>query len=36
MEIAETENDFRRTIRLRKQLNKIQDLEEETSLITNN
>ena len=31
MEIAETNHDFRRAIQLRKQINKIQDLEEEIS-----
>ena len=31
IEVAEADNDFRRAIRLRKQLNKIQNLEEEIS-----
>ena len=31
MEIAEVNHDFRRAIQLRKQINKIQDLEEEIS-----
>jgi hypothetical protein len=33
IEIAEANNDFRRTIRLRKQINKIQDLEDEISVM---
>ena len=32
VEIAEANHDFRRTIQLRKQINKIQDLESENSL----
>jgi hypothetical protein len=36
IEIAEAEDDFRRAIRLRKELNRIQDLEEEIRLMTNN
>ena len=31
MEIAESDHDFRRAIRLRKQINKLQDLESEIS-----
>jgi hypothetical protein len=33
IEIAEANNDFRRSIRLRKQINKIQDLEDEISVM---
>ena len=33
IEIAEANDDFRRAIRLRKQINKIQDLEDEISVM---
>jgi hypothetical protein len=33
IEIAEANDDFRRAIRLRKQINKIQDLEDEISIM---
>ena len=36
IEIAEAENNFRRAIQLRKQLNNILELEEEIRLMTNN
>ena len=36
IEIAEANNDFRRSIRLRKQINKIQDLEDDISVMVQN